>query len=95
MRRIIAAYVLCILGTALIMSTISSTPAVVTEDMPEWDCLTMGNRACVIRGHLVVNIDDMPTDPYERCEYLLGISARLGGIDYTPEVCAGVAENRG
>src|SRR5688572_19938143 len=34
-------------------------PAVITEDMPEWDCTTMGNRTCGPSVDL--------SDPFTRC----------------------------
>lgn len=85
------------MGIAAILWVAMFTPdsgPIRSEEDPRWDCLTMGNRACRIDGHLVVNIDDMPEEPYARCLYLLDISSRLGGIEYTPENCALIGENR-
>ena len=68
---------------------------IITEDSNGWDALRMGNRAGVVDGVLVVAVDDMPTDPYDRCMYLLAISERLGGLPYdTAELCEPIRENR-
>ena len=68
---------------------------ITTEDSTGWDALRMGNRAGVVDGVLVVAVDDMPTDPYDRCMYLLAISERLGGLPYdTAMLCEPIGENR-
>lgn len=71
---------------AFAIALASSRPAM-SEDSAGWDCLRQGNVTCRIDGVLVTSIDDMPSDPYERCVYLLGISERVGGIGYADEIC--------
>lgn len=75
--------------------SIAPRTAVITEDSPGWDALRMGNRAGIVGGVLVVAVDDMPADPYDRCMYLLSISGRLGGLPYdTAMLCEPIKENR-
>lgn len=77
---------------AFTIALAANGPAV-SEDSLGWDCLRQGNVTCRIDGVLVTSIDDMPTDPYDRCVYLLGISERVGGIGYA-NVCDSIGENR-
>lgn len=64
-------------------------PAVITEDDPGWDCVRQGNRTCRIRGVLVTSIDDMPSDPFARCVFLMDIPGRIDpdGLTYADTVC--------
>jgi hypothetical protein len=73
---------------------VASVPAM-SEDSPGWDCLRQGNVTCRIDGVLVTSIEGMPDDPYLRCVFLLGISARVGGVDYSDDVCTPIAGQRG
>jgi len=72
----------------------ASTPAV-TEDSPGRDCLRQGNLTCRINGVLVTSLEGMPSDPYERCGFLLKIPARLGELSYADTVCSPIASQRG
>lgn len=81
------------------------TPAVVsagdgyriTEDDARWDCLRMGNLTCRVDGVLMTSIEDMPgvEAPYDRCLFLMAISARVSEFGYAPELCEPVATNGG
>ena len=48
MKQIAAAFVLCFgvtVGLVQLGQAVAE-PATITEDSPEWDCVTMGNRVC-------------------------------------------------
>ncbi len=65
--------------------------------MPEWDCVRMGNRTCRIGGVLMTSIDDMPSDPFARCVYLMDIPRRIDpdGLTYVDTVCEPIRQQLG
>lgn len=71
--------------------------ATITEDDPRWDCLRMGNVTCRIDGVLMTSIEDMPgvEVPYDRCLFLLAISARVSEFEYDASACDDVESNLG
>ena len=81
-------------GGVAVLIVMEDSPPAVTEDSPGWDCLRQGNVTCRIDGVLATSIDDLPTDPYDRCLYLLGISERVGGIGYDDSMCETIREER-
>lgn len=77
--------------------TSAPSGVVITEDMPGWDCLRMGNRTCRVGGVLMTSIEDMPppSDPYGQCLYALEIPSRVGGVEFSTEMCSPVVSNLG
>lgn len=58
------------------------------------DCLRSGQTVCMVDGVMVANLRDLPTDPYDRCLYLLSLSTLSGGVDMAAETCETIEENR-
>lgn len=58
------------------------------------DCLRSGQAVCMVDGVMVANLRDLPTDPYDRCLYLLSLSTLSGGVDMAAQTCETIEENR-
>lgn len=59
------------------------------EDDPAWDCARHGNQTCSVDGVLMTSVDGLPSDPFDRCVFLLRIAERVDpdGVAFSDQVC--------
>lgn len=81
----------------IVSANATQAPRAVTEDSPGWDCLRQGNATCRIDGVLMTSLEGMPSDPFGRCVFLLGISRRVDpdGLTYVDQACEPIRQQLG